>query len=390
MKTLIDTISTWKPIDPQERIEQLQNKETRRHPARFILGEELSPLDLYAYLKTRFGPPNGFQMALRTPTSDNLIHWHYTIKASASAVLDIWQANLTTEIIVEGVSPPSHTDWDQLISAIKADFSTHGAGMSRVRNKLESWHLFVNPYKRLRNVLSLCHDELKSLNVDCVDVPRTPETPHELRELHETIVREKERFAKALTLGVTIRMLAPVLGEAFVNFLIFLLAKVDIKTDQRLYQDVIRRDIDVRVKSMHLNCNGFSKPVDTNTETFGTFRTLMNNRNDFLHGNVDPTKLKYDTVYFDYRTVPIFERRASFGELAFSHRLIHVEPDRAFEDLDAVSKFIDLVLESLEPQYRELVEAFMRTTSPGWRPKDGKVGILFPEQVIHSVPGDMK
>ncbi len=221
-------------------------------------------------------------------------------------------------------------------------------------------------------------------------IPKTPTTADELKKFNETLTREQDRFERAFGLGVTIRMLAPVMGEAFINLLIFLLAKADIKTDQRLYQDVIRRDIDVRIKSLHLNCYGFLRPVDTDTAIFKEFHTLMNNRNDFLHGNVDPSKLKYDTVYFDYRTVPIFEKRASFGELALRQRLIHVEPDKAIQDLDTVSRFINRLLESLEPQYREVVEAVMQVTSPGWRPEDGKIGVLFPEYVIHSVIGDAK
>lgn len=46
----------------------------------FVNGGRLSPLSLYCYLKGRFGPPNGFQMAFKKEKdSDNLIHWHYHI-----------------------------------------------------------------------------------------------------------------------------------------------------------------------------------------------------------------------------------------------------------------------------------------------------------------------
>ena len=387
MKAIINNISNWVPIHPQQRMEDLQKNDRKRNVAHYVIGKELSLLDLYVYLKTRFGPPNGIQMALRSPSSDNLIHWHYTIKASDSVVLEIWQTNLTADIFVEGIVP-AHADWDHLISAIKADFKAHGPSMSKVRKDLERWHLFVNPYKRLHDLLDKCLADLKSLDIQSVTIPETPLTPAELRNFSETISSEQVRFKDAFRLGVTIRMLAPVLGEAFINLVIFLLAKPDIKRDRRLYQDTIKRDIDVRVKSLHVNCVGFEKPVDATSNAFKEFHSLMNNRNDFLHGNVDPTKLKYDTVYFDYRTVPIFERRATFGELALSDQLIHVEPEKAKADLDTVSTFIDLVLESLETAHRDMVKAFMSTSSPGWRPKDGRAGILFSEYVVHSVPGN--
>ncbi len=385
MHSLIESISAWIPVDPRARLEQLRSRERgKSRPARLVVGEKLSPLDFYVYLKARFGPPNGIQMPLRNPSSDNLIHWHYTI-GGGPAVLEIWQANLSMEIYLEGIETPTDADWDRLLLAIKGDFANYGQKMSVVRKELERWHLFINPYKRLHDVLERSRLDLIALDIDSVIVPRTPETPDDLKMLSETISKHQARFEEALRLGVTIRMLAPVLGEAFVNSLIFVLAKPEIKADSRLYQDVIRREVDVRIKSLHLHCNGFAKPVDATAERFKSFQTLMNGRNDFLHGNVDPTKLKYDTVYFDFRTVPIFETRATFGEMALSHKLIHVEPTVALSDIETVKQFIDLVLESLQPERRELVRRFMETTSPGWRPDTGTPGVLFPEHVIHSV-----
>ena len=389
MDALIRSISEWKALDPRVRVAQLRDRDTKRAPERLVVGDRLSPLDLYVYLKARFGPPNGVQMALRNQSSDNLVHWHYTLRADA-AVLEIWQANLTTELYLEGTAKPSAEDWSRLIDAIKADYRNYGRAMSQIRKDLERWHLFINPYKRLRDVLERSREDLKSLEVDSVDLPETPVTPQELRNVANAISNEQGRFDEALRLGVLIRMLAPVLGEAFVNFVLFLLAKPDIKADERLYQDVIRREIDIRIKGLHLHCDGFIHPVDAKSERFKRFQTVMNGRNDFLHGNVDPRKLKFDTVYFDYRTVPVFEHRASFGKLALSHRLIQVEPEQALADLDAVLQFIELVLESVEPDVKEILESFMQSTSPGYRADNERVGVLFPEHVIHSVPGDQE
>ena len=152
MDALIRSISEWKALDPRVRVAQLRDRDTKRAPERLVVGDRLSPLDLYVYLKARFGPPNGVQMALRNQSSDNLVHWHYTLRADA-AVLEIWQANLTTELYLEGTAKPSAEDWSRLIDAIKADYRNYGRAMSQIRKDLERWHLFINPYKRLRDVL---------------------------------------------------------------------------------------------------------------------------------------------------------------------------------------------------------------------------------------------
>ncbi len=65
------------------------------------------------------------------------------------------------------------------------------------------------------------------------------------------------KYTQATALAFSIRMLAPVYAESFVNTLIFLLADDDVKKDKRLYDSIIRQNIDIRVKQLHRNCNGF-------------------------------------------------------------------------------------------------------------------------------------
>jgi hypothetical protein len=387
MRELINSITDWRPIDPPERIKRL--RKANRVVSRFIIGDRIAPIDLYVYLKARFGMPNGIQTILRAPDSDNLFHWQYAV-GTDSVLFEPTEANLYMEVVVEGVGDVTDAKIDDFFAALKKDFANYGKEMSEVRKSLEHWELFVNPYKRLHDVLLRTKQELIALNISEIDIPETPQSREGLENLQKQIQELGPKFDDALRLGVTLRMLTPVLGEAFVNLLIFILAKEEIKKDARLYQDAIRREIDVRVKSLHLICDGFEKPVDASSERFKNFHTLMNGRNDFLHGNVDPTKLKFDSVFFDYGTIPIFKKRASFGELALSHKLIHVEPESALASLNTVLAFIDLVLESLDKNIREVMKRFMHTTSPGWRPDVGRAGILFPEVIVHTVLGGSK
>lgn len=382
MQELIDSIEKWRPINPPERLERI--KSASRNAKRIAVGNRISPIDLYAYLKARFGDPNGIQSLLRGPFSDNLFHWQYAV-GTDEFLFEVAEGNLCMDALVEGVGDIDDAEIDRFFLAIKHDFANYGGLMTNVRKELEHWKLFINPYKRLYDVLQRTKQQLINLDIASINVPETPETKEELVELQEVIKVAGPKFDDALDYSLKLKMLSPVLGEAFVNLLIFILAKDDIKNDGRLYQDAIRREIDVRVKSLHLTCDGFSKAVDSDSNEFKDFHTVMNGRNDFLHGNIDPTKLEYDEVYFDYKTVPIFKNRASFGQLALSNKLIHIEPDSALADLDAVLAFINLVLESLDEDVRNLVSQFMATTSPGWNPSARRAGVLFSEEIIHSV-----
>jgi hypothetical protein len=77
MRELINSITDWRPIDPPERIKRL--RKANRVVSRFIIGDRIAPIDLYVYLKARFGMPNGIQTILRAPHSDNLFHWQYAV-----------------------------------------------------------------------------------------------------------------------------------------------------------------------------------------------------------------------------------------------------------------------------------------------------------------------
>jgi hypothetical protein len=53
----------------------------RMGPSMLAVRSSLSPVDVYCYLKARFGEPNGFQNFLRKDDSDNWIHWDFNLKA---------------------------------------------------------------------------------------------------------------------------------------------------------------------------------------------------------------------------------------------------------------------------------------------------------------------
>src|ERR1051325_3277146 len=96
MRELINSITDWRPIDPPERIKRL--RKANRVVSRFIIGDRIAPIDLYVYLKARFGMPNGIQTILRAPHSDNLFHWQYAVGTDA-VLFEPTEANLYMEAV---------------------------------------------------------------------------------------------------------------------------------------------------------------------------------------------------------------------------------------------------------------------------------------------------
>jgi len=383
MKAIVDSIldlSTWElpnPRNPETAYFPAKDS-VRRQMARWILPESLSPLDLFCYLRARFGHPNGPTMLIRQNSTDNLIQWHYTLR-TGTIPIDI--VGLTSRIEISFTHVPKFSEANQrkLVENIKKDIIKRAPELKTVRQQLERYSLFINPYKRLSDIIDDLQNRLQDLNLNEIQLPRTPTaavTKKEAEEWSADVKRCQAVFREAALLGTSIRMIAPVLGESFINLLIFSLAKPEIKNDDRLYKDLINKQIDIRIKSLHLYCQGFARPVDTASDSFKNFHTLMNRRNDILHGNIDPLRLKYDEAYFD-GTIPLFSTQKDFATRCIKEYLSGVEPEIALSDIRTVRGFVDFVLNHLSADYRTLLEMIMNDPKPGWRDDTKRIGILF-------------
>ena len=351
----------------------------------WIIREGITPVELYCYLNARFGPPNGIQMLFRSDDSDNLIHWHYTINYKGD-VLEIMCMTFRLEIIhsIEFDSPSEAKK--EFIKNLKKDFSSYGKNIFEFRKKIEKWQLFTNPFFRIKSVIEHQLVKLEALKIEELEALSYPKSAKDLENLKDRMNHAGELYTEATALGLNIRMLAPVYAESFINLIIFLLAEDDIKNDKRLYDSIVRQQIDIRIKGLHRNCKGFYQAIDyNNIDACKEFHTLMNNRNDLLHGNVDPKKLAYETVYFDGK-IPLFTDYRDFSFYSWEASIRNVTPKLAIGDYQVVQNLIAYILICLEDDTRAEVSRFLETKDPGWNEATKRPGVLFPSHMVDMFP----
>jgi hypothetical protein len=226
-------------------------------------------------------------MLSRTPTSDNMIQWHFCISINYNTI-EIMGTNYGIEITGD-LERVSEKEWQELIIIIKKDFQNYGKEMREICQSFEKWTMFINPYNRLDEMINTMKERLLKLDINEPLKPKFINKRY-IRRYIEAKEKWFNELAEAKLLGASIRMLAPVLAESFINLTIFFSAKEDIKKDKRLYESTIRQPIDVRIKSLHFYCDHFTKNISDQDSEVNQFLGLMNRRNDFLHGNVDPLK----------------------------------------------------------------------------------------------------
>lgn len=342
---------------------------------------EIKPLDLYCYLYAKYGPPNGLQSILRSDDSDNLIHWEWAL-AGEFGIIMIQGQNFRSEVLLKGHFKDKGLTVDDFISQIKSDIGSQGKKISELRKNLEKWTQFVNPYKRIESAVNQHFSKLNELSID----PKKDKVPHPTTEAEwmtygDRLSSESDKYSYAMGLAFGLRSMLPVLAESFINLLLFILCRPDIKKNERLFQNIIRQPIDIRVQSLHINCVGFESDLDYSSNECKKFHTLMNDRNDLLHGNVEVNKLSIGDVYFD-KNVPLFIQYEDFWDKSIGVSLQSVKFSKIHTDKDVVNDFTKYILSKLKPDVKDQVEIIMEKGQLGFNHKTGRIGILFPERMV--------
>lgn len=380
-------VSNLKYIPITDAINEITSKKSKGSPKLFNITNEIKPSDLFCYLKARFGIPNGIQNILRSDDSDNLIHWDWTLKHK-SGHITIQGMNFRTEILITGINNWSDNCLSNLVSQFKSDFTKYSKDMGIVRKSLENWVEFVNPYQRLRRSISRLKDELEKLNLEynnsesntnIFDIPVNDEDS--IKELN--IITNN--FSKGFGFCFGIRSMLPILAESYVNLLLYILMKPEIKTDERLRENIFRQPIDVRIKSLGINCIGFSTNPDFSSEPCKKYNTLVNNRNDLLHGNIAINKLKFNEVFFEGK-IPIFKEYRTMWQRSLGVEIKAVGLEEITNEISIVDNLI-LYLEScIDNRYLSDVQQTMDSYELGYNSKNNKTGVLFPPWLVDMKP----
>jgi hypothetical protein len=269
--------------------------------------------------------------------------------------------------------------WPKVEDRLVEEFRRERRGMQAVRRQFEEWHLFVNPHQVLRTKLERQVARLRELDLENVPVPANPRSGEELPGSQVELAKARAAYEEAMALCVDIQLSAPVFAESAVDLLTHLLAKPEVRNDRRLFDDQRKRDIDVRVRSLHLICDGFATRIEGTEESFKEFMRLYGRRNNRLHGNVNPTASTGPPLYFDHRFIPLFAGQQGFAELALTHALADVKPEVAMRDWEVAQGFVALLLSKLEPSLRQGAGTALRQQQLGYRPKTRSIGVVLPQ-----------
>lgn len=381
---MIFTPDRWEKPEPGEMTDYLENRPRAKkgEPIGSILvfRKHLSPLAVYKYLVSRFGPPYGFQTFVKKPRdSDNLVHWDYMIKAGP-IMMTIQGGNRDVQVQIDGkiMSPE---DWVQFAKALKGDFGRCGVEMAKVGATLEKWSIVSNRFVMIADACAGFHEVLTE-EADAPDyTPHKRNTEEAMQRYYAQVKEVGQRANRVFSASLSLDLITPVLAEAFVNLLIFLTQRDELKHNQRQYDHYIRQPIDTRIFDLHLKCKGFKRGIDQNCAEYKAFKRVMDRRNHQLHGNIDPVKDAIETVFFDKFT-PLYEKGGDPILELFKKKESVFDISGVLGRYHDVHFFFRYVLGLIEKKSRDEIEMLISDGTFGYDASRKRPGRLFASREV--------
>lgn len=375
-------VQSWRRPTKEETLAWLERKKPgsneRQKPSLLIVRYYLSPVDVYCYLKARFGEPNGFQNLLREDTSDNWIHWDYYLKAGDQ---DLYLCGMSREIHFILSERITARHWRDLILAIKGDFGRVGQKKSVVLKSLERWVTFPNKFVEIANICADLHAEILE-NMGGYQSYKTPSyrnrktSAEGVKLIEQLTTRSRKLYQNCVQLS----LLTPVLAEAYINMIVLILCKQEIRRNKRQFDDFIRAQIDVKLFDLSYKCDGFAKPIDQHSDEFKNFKRVMDKRNNAIHGNCDPEREQIETVYFEGKRPLFVEAGDHIGKLLETLERQH-EPEIIIKDYEDTHLFLAHIMSCLEPGQLDPVRQILDSPYPGYDINRRITGCLFPDHL---------
>jgi hypothetical protein len=368
-------VRAWRLPTNDELIEFVKNKwgnSLFRH-SQLVIRTRISQVDMYAYLRARFGVPNGFQNFLRSNDSDNLVHWDFALKAGD---VDICIQGIIRDVVIVILEPMADEDWKALILALKAEFGRIGSEKSQMLKSFEKFVVFQNKFAVLAQLCGELHASIADAPAATFSLPRIT-TKKSARAYNVGMKKITTRATNLFGDCLKLRLLTPIMAEAFINMLILTLCKLEIRKNTEAYDAFVREKIPRRLALLNTNCVGFMQPVNQSTDACKDFLRVMNARNFAVHGNVDPIREQIETVYFEGKR-PLFQESGDHVLKFFEHLEGINAPQIAAKDYENVHMFLTELHNLLEPQYRRFFEIVIADAYPGYEVKDKRVTKILP------------
>ncbi len=381
-------ITSWRKSTPKEVTHFYKSKGAGKKPSDtgyLVVRSHLRPVDVYSYLRARFGVPNGLQNFLRRDDSDNLIHWDFNLKAEG---IDIYISGTSRDIHFMIAENLTDQEWKSLIIGLKIDFGRMGRTKSDMMRSFEKFVVFQNKYVTLAELCAEMHDSITGAPAAQTKPPEIT-TKRSLKRYESSINKLSKRATNLHGDCLKLQLLTPIMAEAFINMVILIFCKDEVRNDMERYEAFVRSKLPERLTALNECCDGLIGPINQTTTVYRDFKRVMDKRNFSAHGNIDPVREQIETVYFEGKR-PIF---TDGGDpiLKFFERLETIySPQEVIADYEVVHLFLIEIADHLTHSHRVFFDQVIDDPYPGYELNKQRVTKILPNHNIRAALPDIR
>jgi len=201
------------------------------------------------------------------------------------------------------------------------------------------------------------------------------------KAFEEVVAQRSKRVLQLYGDCLKLRLLMPIMAEAYINMIILIFCRSAIRDDPKLYDGFLRASIPERLELLSVNCDGFTRPVDKSIPGWDNFMRIINRRNFELHGNVDPIKDQIEVVYFEGRR-PLFVNPGHNIHLLFDQIEKDAHATALIDEYIKLHGFLVSIAECLTPRHKAFFDQIISDAYPGYEVTKRRPTRLFPDHLV--------
>ncbi len=319
-------------------------------------------------------------------TVDQPIQWDFMLRWR-SFYLHFIKTSFTLEAFLRCPSRTKRgpsSDWvDKFLSH---NISAHSSTIDKEQKELEHHILFINPYKRYKRIANYCVARLEAIDY------KPPTYPDSLPATNEDVEAHKKSYGKfwsdtfaQMTYSLMLTLTAAFLGESYLNMLIQVLARPDVKAKQSVFKNFLRQSTDLKLQQLPMFCHGFESEVDMTDKRIRDFLALLRLRNDLVHSNLSVDLLQVGDVRFD-GNIPLFQKDEPLDLALMNLERFSPKPEASIKNLEKAIGFADYLRTLVSERFREALDQLMEANPLGFNTGTTKYSVLFPDFVALLFP----
>lgn len=321
----------WSEIQLKDEEEEL-DKQTCASPS---IPEDLSPYTVYTVLKESFGEPNaGFD-----PTKSE---WAYELKVSNSTIeISDWKLGWwNIHVCARSDSPDEPVQvGKKFVELLQNQAQKYSKQIKSAVEETDSYILqnpFALYYQSAANIIEEIEQTTSSVSKPGIPTKEAALEPEDLC-----------RSAFFLLIASF---------EGFLNLIYELYLKSELK-DTRIYDRLSREQIDIKSRLAPVYCNCFkSDLIDSKSEPFRKFLSIINLRNDFIHANLTKA-MKIPIIIDGGRRLMHFPTTRDKIGLPKSIDELGIEDLRVVRG--SIDEMVEILLQDMKPRYRRELQEVM-------------------------------